>query len=119
MLRPYRAQLSSCLVKGIFLRSAHRIASHRIASHRRRASHLGHTLGSPMMARFVWKGGGGERGARGWKREPAHSCLPGCPALPCTAQNGSRERGKLTLPWMLGESRGKTDEKGEWEWEVA
>ncbi|KAI3529849.1 hypothetical protein CSPX01_15228 [Colletotrichum filicis] len=72
----------------------------RIASHRRRASHLGYTLGSPMMARFVWKGGGGGKGGHGgWKREPAHSCLPGCPALPCTAQNGSRERGG-SLPYL-------------------
>ncbi|UQC89459.1 uncharacterized protein CLUP02_14990 [Colletotrichum lupini] len=34
-----------------------------------------------------------------------------------TDDGQQREGGKLTLPWMLGESRGKTDEKGEWEWE--
>ncbi|KAI3530036.1 hypothetical protein CABS02_14634 [Colletotrichum abscissum] len=44
MLRLYRVELSSCLVKGIFLRSAHRIASHRIAGGP-------HTLATPWVHR--------------------------------------------------------------------
>ncbi|KAK1466037.1 hypothetical protein CMEL01_12029 [Colletotrichum melonis] len=75
-----------------------RIASHRIASPAGLTPwlHPGFTDDGQVCLEG-WKGGKGGHG--GWKREPAHSCLPGCPALPCTAQNGSRERGG-SLPYL-------------------
>lgn len=82
----------------------------RIASHRRRASHLDYTLGSPM-ARFVWKGGGGGGGGHGgWKREPAHSCLPGCPALPCT--EWKQREGSLPYLGCLGNREARLARRG-------
>ncbi|KAK1508110.1 uncharacterized protein CCOS01_16111 [Colletotrichum costaricense] len=94
-----------------------RIASHRIASPAGLTPwpHPGFTDDGQVCLEG-WRGGkGGARGVEERTRTLLPAWLP-CPALHCTEWK-QRERGKLTLPWMLGESRGKTDEKGEWEWE--